>query len=169
MFHKHIPEQSWSSADIKREKLKAVPPKTDDKDIDNLCALRVCAHVVICVCACVCVCERERERERCFDPGQVTWLLGTSAYPSCINTSPLYPGRQAVGRQRVSSLASAHHTLTGCLCDYGGGVVEKDLHPSPQLRSTEFKLFLSPPLATMPWVNKQLGSGAKQSAPLGSS
>lgn len=82
--------------------------------------------------------------ERCYDLGQVTWLLCTSASPSWINTSPLSSstGRRWVGS--VRSLASAHRTETDWVFVWVlGGEHRGWLHPSPHLHSVEFSLFLS--------------------------
>lgn len=129
-------------------------------------------------CSYVCVRERERQTGR-----QTDRELGALNPVKSLDFLPLLP-TPAVStcpcsahacRRWASSMSGAWlHPTTTTITDWVFvWVLERDLHPSPQFHTTEFKLFssnptatpTSPPLATVPWVNKHLGSGAKQSAP----
>lgn len=83
-------------------------------------------------------------------------------------------GRRAEGRQCVRNLDSGpSHTdwLGVCVNLDGGGYRGVKQGPAPLTKTPLQGIQIiplhpqHPPLATVPWVNKQPGSGAKQSAP----
>ncbi len=146
-----------------------------------ICLHSESVHMQSYVCVCVCVCVWEREREVLWPRSShlTSRHLCLPQLYQHIPALPMQTSRQAGSGPAVCQepgFSPSHQDWLGVCVHMGGGDRgwKGDLYPLPQLHSMEFKLFLSTPvtsplLATMPWVNKQPGSGAKQSAPLGCS
>ncbi len=117
MFHKHIPEQSWSTADNKtcrRRNLRQFLQKKDDID----CAFWVCAHAIISVSVYVCVWLRE-----------VLWPRSSHLTSRHLCLPQLYQHIPALPRQAGSGPAvcqepgfgPSHRDWLGVCVSMGGG------------------------------------------------